>query len=85
MDVDEPTSGLDSTTSHEVCQMLRALAHARGLLVAAIIHSPSHSAFKQFDDLILLGQGGVVVYFGPRDGALDYFSQCGFFCPPDEK
>ncbi|KAI9595510.1 hypothetical protein BDF19DRAFT_422397 [Syncephalis fuscata] len=71
--LDEPTSGLDSATSYEVCSLLRNIAHRQRLTVAAVIHSPSPQAFNQFDDLLVLGKGGRVVYFGPRDKALDYF------------
>ncbi|KAI9595508.1 hypothetical protein BDF19DRAFT_422395 [Syncephalis fuscata] len=82
--LDEPTSGLDSATSYEVCSLLRNIAHRQRLTVAAVIHSPSPQAFNQFDDLLVLGKGGRVVYFGPRDKALDYFHRIGFTCPPDE-
>ncbi|KAF9109587.1 hypothetical protein BGX27_007451, partial [Mortierella sp. AM989] len=58
--LDEPTSGLDSSTSGDVCRLLKSIAHKKGLTVAAVIHSPSPVAFDQFDDLILLGHGGHV-------------------------
>ena len=49
-----------------------------------MIHSPSPATFRQFDDLLLLGKGGMVVYMGPRDRAVSYFASVGFPCPPDE-
>ncbi|RKP05905.1 hypothetical protein THASP1DRAFT_19180 [Thamnocephalis sphaerospora] len=82
--LDEPTSGLDSATSYEVCALLRNIAHRQRLTVAAVIHSPSPQAFNQFDDLLVLGKGGRVVYLGPRDQALDYFHRIGFTCPPED-
>ncbi|CAI2163804.1 207_t:CDS:10 [Funneliformis geosporum] len=82
--LDEPTSGLDSATSLEMCKLLKNIAHQQGLTVAAIIHSPSDQAFRQFDDFMLLGKGGMVIYFGERDIALNYFENLGFVCPPDE-
>ncbi|KAI9599551.1 hypothetical protein BDF19DRAFT_419105 [Syncephalis fuscata] len=82
--LDEPTSGLDSATSYEVCALLRNIAHKQKLTVAAVIHSPSPQAFDQFDDLLVLGKGGRVVYIGPRDQALDYFHRIGFTCPPGD-
>jgi hypothetical protein len=82
--LDEPTSGLDSSTAFDVCQNLRNIAIQQGLTVAAVIHSPSPTTFKQFDDFILLGKGGRIVYIGPRDQALDYFKRIGFTCPADE-
>lgn len=82
--LDEPTSGLDSSTSFEVCQNLRQIAIQQSLTIAAVIHSPSPATFRQFDDLLLLGKGGRIVYFGPREGALGYFNCIGFTCPPEE-
>ncbi|CAI2169630.1 3148_t:CDS:10 [Funneliformis geosporum] len=82
--LDEPTSGLDSATSLEVCKLLRNIAHQQKLNVAAVIHSPSPQAFNTFDDFLLLGKGGRIVYFGPRENALDYFKNLGFDCPTDE-
>ncbi|KAF9899253.1 hypothetical protein BX616_003142 [Lobosporangium transversale] len=81
--LDEPTSGLDSSTSGDVCKLLRAIARKKGLTVAAVIHSPSPVAFDQFDDLLLLGHGGRVVFHGPRTEAPAYFSAIGFPLPKD--
>ncbi|KAI8805365.1 P-loop containing nucleoside triphosphate hydrolase protein [Cladochytrium replicatum] len=82
MFLDEPTSGLDSSTSKEVCELLKQLAHKQGLTVAAVIHSPSPAAYAQFDDLLLLGKGGGVVFFGPASEAPAYFAHLGFPLPP---
>ncbi|KAG0209591.1 hypothetical protein BGX28_010206 [Mortierella sp. GBA30] len=79
--LDEPTSGLDSATSFEVCRLLKSVAHRKGLTVAAVIHSPSPAAFDQFDDLLLLGQNGRVVFHGPRTEAPAYFDAIGFPTP----
>ncbi|KAF9581810.1 hypothetical protein BGW38_001045 [Lunasporangiospora selenospora] len=82
--LDEPTSGLDSATSLEVCKLLRQIAKEQFLTVAAVVHSPSPHAFNQFDDLLLLGAGGRVVYSGPRDEAAQYFEGIGYSVPEDE-
>ncbi|CAG8596603.1 2175_t:CDS:10, partial [Diversispora eburnea] len=79
--LDEPTSGLDSATSFDVCKLLKSIAHDQGITVAAVIHSPSEKSFKMFDDLMLLGKGGIVVYSGPRDKAMQYFIDNGFVFP----
>ncbi|KAH7058024.1 hypothetical protein BKA57DRAFT_388263, partial [Linnemannia elongata] len=81
--LDEPTSGLDSSTSGDVCRLLKSIARRKGLTVAAVIHSPSPVAFDQFDDLLLLGHGGRVVYHGPRTEAPIYFAAIGFPIPKD--
>ncbi|KAF9193998.1 hypothetical protein BGZ50_006843 [Haplosporangium sp. Z 11] len=82
--LDEPTSGLDSATSLEVCKLLRQIAQDQSLTVAAVVHSPSPHAYNQFDDLLLLGSGGRVVYSGPRDEAAQYFESIGYPVPDDE-
>ncbi|RHZ83226.1 hypothetical protein Glove_99g54 [Diversispora epigaea] len=82
--LDGPTSGLDSATALEVCKLLKKVVKHQGITVAAVIHSPSENAFKMFDDLMLLGKGGRVVYFGPRDEAMNYFNDLGFVLPEDE-
>ncbi|KAG0087130.1 hypothetical protein BGZ92_007576 [Podila epicladia] len=79
--LDEPTSGLDSSTSGDVCKLLRSVARRKGLTIAAVIHSPSPVAFDQFDDLLLLGHGGRVVFHGPRTEAPSYFGAIGFPVP----
>jgi len=55
------------------------------MTIVSVIHSPSAQAFRQFDDLLLLGKGGRVVYFGPIEKATQYFERIGFPCPPNEK
>ncbi|KAI9220286.1 P-loop containing nucleoside triphosphate hydrolase protein [Blastocladiella britannica] len=79
--LDEPTSGLDSSTSLDVCSRLRRIARQRRMTIAAVIHSPSPAAFEQFDDVILLGKGGRLVYQGPRADAERYFESIGFPVP----
>ncbi|KAF9092099.1 hypothetical protein BGX29_010606 [Mortierella sp. GBA35] len=81
--LDEPTSGLDSSTSGDVCKLLKSVARRKGLTVAAVIHSPSPIAFNQFDDLLLLGQNGRVVFHGSRTEAPSYFAAIGFPVPVD--
>ena len=76
--LDEPTSGLDSSTSLELCEILSKLAKMQRMTIAAVIHSPSPSTLFEFHDILLLGKGGKVVYFGPTKGIKHYFTQLGF-------
>jgi ABC-type multidrug transport system ATPase subunit len=78
--LDEPTSGLDSTSSKEVCQLLRNIARA-GLTVVTVIHQPRYDIFTMFDDVLLLGKGGRTVYLGPTSETLAYFEKLGYRCP----
>lgn len=79
--LDEPTSGLDSTTATALCQTLKKIARDRQMTVVSVIHQPSLTSFLEFDDLLLLGKGGQVVYFGPVNEAPKYFENIGFSMP----
>uniref|UniRef100_A0A6B2KXT8 ABC transporter domain-containing protein n=1 Tax=Arcella intermedia TaxID=1963864 RepID=A0A6B2KXT8_9EUKA len=81
--LDEPTSGLDSTSSIEVCQVLRNLAHNAGLTIVAVIHQPRYEIFQMFDDIAFLGVGGRPVYLGPTSEVAAYFKVLGYTCPPN--
>jgi len=77
--LDEPTSGLDSVTSAKICQLMKKLA-LRGRTVIFTIHQPTAECISFFDDLMLMSQGKVV-YHGPMDGAVEYFTSIGYACP----
>ena len=79
--LDEPTSGLDSTTATALCQTLKKIARERQMTIVSVIHQPSLTSFLEFDDLLLLGKGGQVVYFGPVQDAPKYFESIGFPLP----
>lgn len=82
--LDEPTSGLDSTKSRRLCKILQNVTRKKNMTVVAVIHQPSKEAFEMFDDLLLLGAGGSVMYFGELKGpagAVAYFQSVGFTMP----
>lgn len=78
--LDEPTSGLDSTTCLTVIQSLKDLADT-GANVITVLHQPKYEVFRLFDTVLLLGQGGMTVYYGPTTQMADYFEKRGFPCP----
>jgi ABC-type multidrug transport system ATPase subunit len=59
--VDEPTSGLSSADSENVISLLKRQT-IKGKLVIANIHQPSSDVFKMFDKLLVMDQGGRVIY-----------------------
>ncbi|KAJ3411273.1 ATP-binding cassette sub- G member 1 [Chytridiales sp. JEL 0842] len=77
--LDEPTSGLDTFTAFSVVNTLRNLA-LTGRTVVATIHQPSSEVFQLFDDLLLMADGRIV-YYGPADLSVEYFSKLGYICP----
>ncbi|KAF8021578.1 hypothetical protein BT93_G1892 [Corymbia citriodora subsp. variegata] len=78
--LDEPTSGLDSASSQ---LLLRALRHEalEGVNICMVVHQPSYSLFRMFDDLILLAKGGLIVYHGPAKKVEEYFAEIGIHVP----
>eukprot|EP00940_MAST-03C_sp_MAST-3C-sp2_P000735 g735.t1 len=79
--LDEPTSGLDSTASADLVSNLRSFAK-KGLTIAAVIHQPRAEILNMIDDLIILREGGFLVYHGPSREALDFFEGAGCVRPP---
>ncbi|KAJ7564272.1 hypothetical protein O6H91_02G010500 [Diphasiastrum complanatum] len=62
--MDEPTSGLDARAAAIVMRTVRNTVNT-GRTVVCTIHQPSIDIFESFDELLLLKQGGRVIYAGP--------------------
>lgn len=78
--LDEPTSGLDSVAASSLVNSICKLASKKNATILCSIHQPSSETFALFSHLIVLGQGSTI-YFGPREGAIDYFESIGFPIP----
>ncbi|KAK9279562.1 hypothetical protein L1049_013241 [Liquidambar formosana] len=78
--LDEPTSGLDSSSSHLLLRALRREA-LEGVNICMVVHQPSYTLFKMFDDLILLAKGGLTVYHGSVKKVEEYFAGIGITVP----
>jgi ABC-type multidrug transport system ATPase subunit len=53
--LDEPTTGLDSTTSSELCEILKRLS-LTGVNVIACIHQPKIEILEKLTNVLLLGK-----------------------------
>jgi ABC-type multidrug transport system ATPase subunit len=81
--VDEPTSGLSSADSEKVINLLKKQTF-KGNLIIANIHQPSSDLFKMFDKLLVMDQGGRIIYYGnPVDG-ITYFKRIAHFADAEE-
>lgn len=69
--LDEPTSGLDPGLDLSLMQLLRQLAD-EGRTIILVTHATSH--VHLCDRLAVLGRGGRLCYFGPSQGACQFFS-----------
>jgi ABC transport system ATP-binding/permease protein len=81
--VDEPTSGLSSADSEKVIILLKRQA-LKGRLVIANIHQPSSDVFKMLDKLIVMDQGGRIIYYGNPVSAITYFKRAANYADADE-
>ncbi len=70
--VDEPTSGLSSRDSENVMELLSELTQ-KGKLIFVVIHQPSSDIYKMFDRMLILDQGGYMVYYGNPVEAVVHF------------
>ena len=69
MFLDEPTSGLAADDTAALVQLLHDLAKQTGKTIIATIHQPAKDEYEKFNLALILGQGGVPIYYGPsRDG-----------------
>lgn len=75
--------GLDSSACVSVLACLRELTEL-GLTVVTVIHQPRFCVISMFHELMLLGSGGQMVYFGPVCSVLPYFHALGFELPANE-
>lgn len=81
--VDEPTSGLSSADTEKVISLLKRQTF-KGRLVFAIMHQPSSDIFKLIDKLIVMDQGGRVIYYGNPVEAINYFKHASHFADAEE-
>jgi len=81
----DPT-GLDSTSALLIIRALKSLttptdASLRPTTVILTIHQPSSQIFHHFDQVILLGMGGVQMYAGNAADSRGWFAARGYECP----
>jgi ABC transport system ATP-binding/permease protein len=81
--IDEPTSGLSSADSEKVITLLKRQT-IKGKLIITNIHQPSSDVFKMIDKLLVMDQGGRVIYYGHPIGAITYFKQEAHYADAEE-
>ncbi|WVZ10429.1 hypothetical protein V8G54_014959 [Vigna mungo] len=78
--MDEISTGLDSSTTFQIVTCLQQLVHITDATAVLSLLQPAPETYELFDDLILMAEGKIV-YHGPRSQALQFFKDCGFWCP----
>jgi ABC-type multidrug transport system ATPase subunit len=81
--VDEPTSGLSSADSEKVITLLKRQT-LKGKLIIANMHQPSSDNFRMIDKLLVMDQGGRVIYYGHPISAITYFKQEAHYADAEE-
>lgn len=72
--LDEPTTGVSAKESLSIARVLKSLSDEK-ISVIASIHQPRSDILKYFDLLLVLSKGRMV-FFGKREDAVQFFSQC---------
>jgi ABC-type multidrug transport system ATPase subunit len=73
MFLDEPTSGLAADDTTALVQLLADLAKQTGKTIITTIHQPAKDEFEKFNLALVLGQGGVPIFYGPTRDAYRFF------------
>jgi ABC-type multidrug transport system ATPase subunit len=81
--VDEPTSGLSSMDSEKIIHLLKKQTF-KNKLVILTIHQPSSDIYKLFDKIIVIDQGGRLIYSGNPLDAISYFRKKANYVNPEE-
>ncbi|MCU0682100.1 MAG: FHA domain-containing protein [Polyangiaceae bacterium] len=63
--LDEPTSGLAADDTTALISLLSDLAKGTGKTIIMTIHQPAKDEYEKFNLALVLGYGGVPMFFGP--------------------
>ncbi|WP_437602292.1 FHA domain-containing protein [Sorangium sp. So ce590] len=63
--LDEPTSGLAADDTTALITLLHDLTKATGKTIIMTIHQPAKDEFEKFSHTLILGYGGIPMFFGP--------------------
>jgi len=73
--LDEPTSGLAADDTTALIELLANLTKATGKTIIMTIHQPAKDEFEKFTHCLIMGYGGVPMFFGPtKPDAYRFFS-----------
>ncbi|HTM43738.1 MAG TPA: FHA domain-containing protein, partial [Polyangiaceae bacterium] len=65
MFLDEPTSGLAADDTTALVTLLANLAKQTGKTIITTIHQPARAEFEKFNLTLILGPGGIPMFYGP--------------------
>jgi ABC-type multidrug transport system ATPase subunit/pSer/pThr/pTyr-binding forkhead associated (FHA) protein len=71
--LDEPTSGLAADDTTALITLLSDLTKQTGKTIIMTIHQPAKDEFEKFTHCLVMGYGGVPMFFGPTKEAYRFF------------
>jgi ABC-type multidrug transport system ATPase subunit/pSer/pThr/pTyr-binding forkhead associated (FHA) protein len=71
--LDEPTSGLAADDTTALVQLLAELARQTGKTIITTIHQPAKDEYEKFNLALIMGPGGIPMYFGPTTDGYKFF------------
>jgi ABC-type multidrug transport system ATPase subunit/pSer/pThr/pTyr-binding forkhead associated (FHA) protein len=71
--LDEPTSGLAADDATALVDLLSRLSTEHGKTIVATIHQPARDEYEKFNLALVLGHGGIQLYFGPSVAGYEFF------------
>jgi ABC-type multidrug transport system permease subunit len=78
---DEISTGLDTASTVDILSILSYITRLFHRVTVVSLLQPSPEAVALFDEIILLGEGGTVLFNGPTEDARDYFVKLGYVQP----
>lgn len=78
---DEISTGLDTASTFDILSILSYTSRLFHRVTVVSLLQPSPEAVSLFDEIILLGEGGTVLFTGPTENARDYFVKLGYVQP----
>lgn len=78
--LDSISNGLDTATTYDIIRTMSAFMHRIGATYVVSLLQPPPDVFRLFDEIILLSEGHII-YHGPRDQVMQYFTALGYQCP----
>eukprot|EP00581_Thalassiosira_minuscula_P015180 CAMPEP_0183715372 /NCGR_PEP_ID=MMETSP0737-20130205/9619_1 /TAXON_ID=385413 /ORGANISM="Thalassiosira miniscula, Strain CCMP1093" /LENGTH=1519 /DNA_ID=CAMNT_0025944463 /DNA_START=22 /DNA_END=4581 /DNA_ORIENTATION=- len=78
---DEISTGLDTASTVDILRILSYVSRIFGRISVVSLLQPSPEAVALFDEVILLSEGGNVIYAGPTEDACDHFRLMGYAQP----
>jgi ABC-type multidrug transport system permease subunit len=78
---DEISTGLDTASTVDILSILSYITRLFHRVTVVSLLQPSPEAVALFDEIILLGEGGTILFNGPTEDARDYFVKLGYAQP----